>query len=38
MGKDKKTPEKNSAGVELKFSPTDYLTWGCPIFVLEASL
>ena len=38
MDEDRKTPEKIRFGVELQICPTDYHTWGCPVFVLEAPL
>ena len=33
-----KTLDQNFAGVEFKIFPTDYHTWGLPIFFLEATL
>ena len=36
MNKDRKTPEQKVSGVELQICPTDYHTWGCSIFFLEA--
>ena len=38
MEKDKKTSEQKFSGVEFQIYPTDYHTWGYPVFVLEAPL
>ena len=38
MYEDVKTPEKKFAGMEFQFFPTDYHTWGFPMFILEAPL
>ena len=35
MEKDWKTPEQKFSGMEFKNFPTDYHTWGCPVFFLE---
>ena len=33
-----KTLEQKFSGVEFQFFPTEYHTWGFPVFVLEAPL
>ena len=33
-----KTPEQKFAGVDFQNFPTDFHTWGCPVFVLESPL
>ena len=38
MDEDGKMMQKNFAGVEFQIFPTDYHTWGCPVFVLEYPL
>ena len=38
IDEDGKTTEQRFSGVDLQSPPTDYHTWGCPIFVLEAPL
>ena len=29
-------PDQNFSGVEFQIYPTDYYTWGCPVFFLES--
>ena len=38
MDEEGKTPENNVSSAELQNFPTDYHTWGCPVFVLESPL
>ena len=38
MDKDGKKSEHNFSGIEFQILPTDYHTWGCPVFVLETPL
>ena len=33
--KDRKTREQKFSGMKLKICPTDYHTWGFPVFVIE---
>ena len=38
MDEDRKTPEQKISGVNLPTFPTEYHTWGFPVFVLKAPL
>ena len=38
MDEDVKMQEQNFSGMEFQIFPTDYHTWGFPVFVLESPL